>query len=801
MRKIFTLGLIFSVLFSQTGFLYAQLQVVGGAARQVSTITQGTEKLAAVTRTVSAISAGSYVTTTTNEMNPLYELPSPEKILAPVSLATYDVRQDVSLKNKLTRAILREKLRAQRVTTPPNSTTDDLSFWRQDAQHQVRTLRQLPPGKFQTKRTVSTTDTAAGFAPLADLISDIGALGIYGEKSVDAPFLLDLYRDLQGTPFESPVVTITARALLRLQAYEELQTLAYLHPDPTYIWNSIWEYADKHHINLPLIPSEKPYTPSRKPFQPWLEPFGKLAASAADPSYLATEWYMQLADAKPTTPAPADNIVTPTITPTNTTPLRLSHIDLTKSFTRSNTLYPPHSFSIAGDNTSAFARYPTTSQLSTSGLSAPALRQPVSSTGNLLSFQQRASLYLASFVMGFEIGQPIIASLGESLDLSLPENSLVTAATFLPYALGAFWANHLNKKIGRLTLLDTGLGILGTSLTAGTLLLGLDGSFSPWANTDAHFYSILATLTMASLGSTVMHCAVGPLMSGINQHASASLRQRQTAMTELSQAGGLLTSFFFPLAATQYLGLDWSAPFLLSLPLVLAAGIGIHTARLPNPKPTPLYQPDKTAHKSLGEKLKHSEYARLLKQDTTLTKRVGALALVNGIEASLNSGFLLLLPQMTSSSSSQYTLGFMQFAAPFALGSLLGTQLLKWVPNKSLRVSAAITATGALSALAFTHNLYGLTASLFTAELGLSSAYTLSFAKTAKTPKTQDKATTLLVGSTLTAAVAPFVFSEVAQALVSSGVLSLPNAIMATMIGLPGLLSLAVWRLFRKIEK
>lgn len=663
-----------------------------------------------------------------------------------------------------------------------------LDFWRHDVGQRANQLETLPPHLFSSRSSVrSDTETSAATLQLADLITDIAALGIYGSEQ-DVPLLLNLHERLASTQFATPVTAATARALLRLGAYRDLQTVAYRDPDPAGIWDGICDWADRNNIRLPLLPAERQLETPTSFFTDLLAPFGQVTSAAVDPSFAATSWYMQLGQTPAARPKRAYKPVSPMAQSRYVTPSAYA-----PSWVRTNVLPPladflPRSLSLPGfSGNFAIPDYT---------LVTPAEPSVLQKSADKTSWQ-RAGLYAASFVMGFELGQPIIASVGEALKLSLPENILVSVATFAPYALGSFWASHRQQKIGDKALLTRGLWLLGASLAAGTLGLGgLDGHFSLWANPKLHFYSILSVMTLASLGSTMMHCAVGPMMSALSRNAPQTVRERRTANTELGQAAGLLTSYLLPFIGTQWLGLDWSAPFLLSLPLVATAALGLHTLRnhtfeLPRTTVKPALK---------TRKLKDNVYVKLFKEDKNLGKLVGGLALVNGIEASLNSGFLLMLPELTNNASSQYLWGLGQFALPFALGSFLGTRLLKHFPHKNMTISAAITAAGVLGAVCSGGALPVLAGSLALAELGLSSAYTLSFARSAKNPKTQGRVASLLVASTLSAAVMPFMLSSLAQGIIDAGWMSLPTALATTMIGLPGLLSLGMWRLFRKME-
>ena len=289
-------------------------------------------------------------------------------------------------------------------------------------------------------------------------------------------------------------------------------------------------------------------------------------------------------------------------------------------------------------------------------------------------------------------------------------------------------------------------------------------------------------------------------MSEISRNASELQRDRRIAFTELGEATGLLDSYFFPLLSTEVLGLDWSAPFLLAWPLVSLAAIGVNTSRLSNIKMPPLSATPLVAQKTWKQKFLNNPYVQLIKTDKSASQLLKGLLLLNAIELSLNSGFLLQLPTLTQSTSSQYWLGLAQFATPYVVGSYLGNKFLKWFPNRNMTASAVLAAAGGIGAIFCTHNVYALTAALATAELGLSSAYTLSFTKAAKKPQTQDRMTSLILASVVSAAVGPYLLTQVAQALINWGLVGAATASSISLIGIPGLLSLCLLRTFKNLE-
>ncbi len=66
------------------------------------------------------------------------------------------------------------------------------------------------------------TPQATHVVAVRNILADASALGLVGTKE-DAPILLDFYEQAQGTVFEDTAALITARGLLRMQAYEALE--------------------------------------------------------------------------------------------------------------------------------------------------------------------------------------------------------------------------------------------------------------------------------------------------------------------------------------------------------------------------------------------------------------------------------------------------------------------------------------------------------------------------------------------------------------------------------------------------
>ena len=369
--------------------------------------------------------------------------------------------------------------------------------------------------------------------------------------------------------------------------------------------------------------------------------------------------------------------------------------------------------------------------------------------------------------------------------------------------------------------MNLGLALMGTGFTAGVTLFGLNGAFVPQPDMWAHFYSILGCITLASTGGVFVHNAVGPMMTDLSKGSSDLVLQKRMANTEFSRALGMMASFAFPFISTNVLGMDWSFTFALPIPLVAAAAMGINLSKIPNtkpelePKPVPLVQETQAGKRNrraykLTSSILNNSYIRLFKEEKGVAGLLTGLLLMNAVEMSYNNGFLFLLPKLTAGSSSQYIFGLMQFAVPFLIGRHLAKGFLKWFPKNNMTVATALSSAGGLAALLFPDNVYALTAALFTAEMGISTAFTLAFARTAaftlafartaKNAHTQDRIVSLIVASAISCAFGPMLLSNLAETLINMGLCSTADATTAALIGIPSALAVLSTLIFKRIE-
>lgn len=660
--------------------------------------------------------------------------------------------------------------------------------------------------------------------------ADIASLGILGNAHQDVPLILQVLAKTVRTTEEPIFTAAAARALLRLGAYEELEHIASISLVQPELWDGIAAYAQAYQLPLQIKPLEPPY---RLPadisdFTARALPLGPLNAVAIDPSLPATYLYMN-AGKSLSTPSlaalPRNNTsdVPPLDLTQGVVPFMLDANGATNQMAEHFVVAPTQEAAMAmadkaaEEEVAALVRNynPAAFSAKTRQIMAQTqawLRNLKPTSVDETTFSKRAALYLTAFSIGLEIGTPIMASIKTALNLPLSSAILVTAATYSPYLFGSFIANWLKTKIGRKGTVNTGLALMGGSFTLGATVLGLDGSFTAWDNQTAQYLSLLAALTVASTGSVFIHNAVGPVMTEISQKASDLVRQKRGTYIELSRSVGMMASFAFPFIATSMLGMDWSAPFLLALPVVATSALFLNAAKLPNTKPTVLPAPKmaqspvmngiRKARKGMHWKdsILNNSYVRLLREEPGVGSFITSLFIMNAVEMGINSGFLFMLPKLTTNESSQYLFGMTQFAIPFLLGRYLAGHFLKWFPNRNISAATLLAGGSSLAALGLTNNVYALTAALFTAELGISTAFTLSFARTAKNHMTQDRVTSLIMATAVSCAVGPVLLTQVAESLMGAGMLNETGATVAALIGIPSVLALLSAKLFRRME-
>ena len=659
--------------------------------------------------------------------------------------------------------------------------------------------------------------------PATGTVADIASLGVLGNKA-DGNLIYQTALKTQGTDQEAIVTAAAARALLRLEAYDELEDLSRVSRVQPELWDGLAQYATEHKLFTYIFGNvngvRNPVDVSS--VQADLAKLGPLNQVAANPSVQSTYLYMS-AGRGPLAVTPAKKPAATAATETTPKTDERGTLSPTENHGQNEPeLRAPVAENLIVAPTQAAALAMTDKAAAQAGHNN-ALAQIKAALKKVTpkpfdptqpaNFAQRAALYLTAFSIGLEIGTPIMASIKTALNLPLTSAILVTAATFSPYLFGSFIANWLKTKIGRKGTINAGLALAGGSFALGATALGFDGSFTAWEDPMSQYKWLLTALTAASTGCVFIHNAVGPVMTEISKHADVLVRQSRGAYVELSRSVGMMASFAFPFIATKMLGLDWSAPFLLALPIVGASAIALNLAKLPNTKPTVQKAADlKVAQSPVMQGIKQRKamkwkdsilnngYVRLLREEPGVGSFITALFLMNAVEVAYQSGFLFMIPQLTANESDQYLFGMAQYAVAFLAGRMLAPFFLKWFPKRNVSIATLLAATGGISSLAATHDPYALTAALFTAELGISTAFSLAFARTAHNHATQDRVTSLIMATAISCAVGPYLLTEVAQTLMNAGILGEGDATIATLIGIPSVLALISAKLFRRME-
>ncbi len=646
-------------------------------------------------------------------------------------------------------------------------------------------------------------------------LADIAALGILGSKT-DAPYILRALHKTIRTTEEPAFTAVAARALLRLGAYEELEHCASVSLVQPALWEGIETYAKQYQLPLQILPTVAPRAQADiSDFKSQLSAYGPLNQIAIDPSVEATYLYMN-AGRNPVLPAaPVLPAKKSAGQPTQPVTLQPAASPALAAQEGAQTAAAQAAQAAAPQVTPAVQAQPLTKAELLNQTKAWLKRlQPKGLTSaDETKFAQRAALYLTAFSIGLEIGTPIMASIRTALNLPLSLAVLVTVATYSPYLFGSFIANALKNKFGRKGTVNAGLALMGGSFALGATTLGLDGSFTAWNNQIAQFLGILGALTAASTGAVFIHGSVGPVMTEISHKANGLVRQKRGTYVELSRSIGMIASFAFPFIATSMLGMDWSAPFILALPVVGASALALNLAKLPNTKPnlkanaelktvqSPVMDGVRKPRKALAwkESLLNNSYVRLLREEPGVGSFISALFIMNAVEIGINSGFLFMIPQLTSNEAVKYLLGMGQFAVPFLAGRYMAGHFLKWFPKSNLSVATLLGGVSSLAALGLTDNMYAFTAALAMSELGISAAFTLAFARTAINPKTQDRVTSLIMATAVACAVGPMMLTWVAESLMHTGMTE-AGATLAALIGIPSALAFLSAKLFRRME-
>ena len=161
--------------------------------------------------------------------------------------------------------------------------TEALEFYRGQLAKEQAQLAQI------TARSVTTNVKHADL--VAATIADISSLGLFGEAAQDAPRILETFQKTVGTDAEAFVTAVSARALLSLGAYEQLEVMSALSTKQPELWEGIAYYARQN--NLPVRLADKTRTAADiTSLKLAMKELGDINALALNNSVEATVQYM-----------------------------------------------------------------------------------------------------------------------------------------------------------------------------------------------------------------------------------------------------------------------------------------------------------------------------------------------------------------------------------------------------------------------------------------------------------------------------------------------------------------------------
>ena len=140
-----------------------------------------------------------------------------------------------------------------------------------------------------TKDLASTAMTSK----MADTIADVACLGLFGVPAQDAPLILQVYEKSIGTVAEPLMTAVCARALLRLQAYDKLETMSKMSFQQPELWQGIEQYAHTYNVPLTLAKQERS-TVDISAFEKEMEQFGPFITETVRPNVESTFLYMNV---------------------------------------------------------------------------------------------------------------------------------------------------------------------------------------------------------------------------------------------------------------------------------------------------------------------------------------------------------------------------------------------------------------------------------------------------------------------------------------------------------------------------
>ncbi len=182
----------------------------------------------------------------------------------------------------------------------PVQRTEALSFYKHNLQTNPQALHTSYTNLTQFLHTAKTNPGDVSVQAVENTLADAAAMALLGTRE-QAPVLMDFYTHAQGTIFEDTAAIITARGLLRMQAYDELGRLLSQHANQA-VLSGVTSYIQEEHLPVEIpagFPEKTAALPVNAELSGFLQNSFPLGDLSADSSLEATRFWMSLQQPKP----------------------------------------------------------------------------------------------------------------------------------------------------------------------------------------------------------------------------------------------------------------------------------------------------------------------------------------------------------------------------------------------------------------------------------------------------------------------------------------------------------------------
>ncbi len=118
----------------------------------------------------------------------------------------------------------------------------------------VSSLKRISDVQF---KQVPSLDSKEAAAILPETVTNISSLGLFGSAQQEASIILETFTKSVNTPVEPVVTAVSARALLRLGAYEQLEQMSAISTQHPILWDGISSYAQAHNLPVTIVQKER----------------------------------------------------------------------------------------------------------------------------------------------------------------------------------------------------------------------------------------------------------------------------------------------------------------------------------------------------------------------------------------------------------------------------------------------------------------------------------------------------------------------------------------------------------------